>query len=94
MHLETKMKPFREHSVVSRTWKHNVLSTKKYTELVVFETKTIGQLKIHEANKVFLLKGLNTIAYMDNFTLLNLLERPRVVSSHKPVAVLFKKVFV
>lgn len=45
VHLETKLKPFREHSVVSRTWKHNVLSTKKYTELVVFETKTIGQLK-------------------------------------------------
>lgn len=43
VHLETKMKPFREHSVVSRTWKHNVLSTKKYTELVVFETKNIGQ---------------------------------------------------
>lgn len=61
---------------------------------MVFETRNMGQLKIHAANKVLLLQYLlkilfnsvllNTVAYIDNFTLLNL-------SSHKMAVVFLKK---
>lgn len=80
-----------QFSVVSRTSKHSALSTKKYTELVVFEKKNTGQGKYPQ---FFLQKGLNTIVDIDNFTLLNLLERPRALSSHKMVVVFVKKNFI
>jgi len=46
------------------------------------------------AKKVFLQKVLKALAYIDNFTLSNLIKRPRMLFSHKTVVEFFKKVSI